>query len=98
MIYKDCILLNLWSILTLTTLKSAMIKAFAAEGFNYAWNEELVAGQTVPHLHLHMLPRKKGDSGIVDYEPRKFLYRPGERSDSPDQELIKVTELIKKNL
>jgi len=75
-----------------------MIKAFAAEGFNYAWNEELVAGQTVPHLHLHMLPRKKGDSGIVDYEPRKFLYRPGERSDSPDQELIKVTELIKKNL
>src|ERR1700758_1942258 len=25
-----------------------------AEGFNFAWNENLVAGQTVPHFHLHV--------------------------------------------
>lgn len=79
-------------------LKQAMIKAFNAEGFNYAWNEGKIAGQSVNHLHLHILPRKTGDSGIFEYEPRKFLYRPGERSVSPDQELIEVAKLIKDNL
>lgn len=79
-------------------LKQAMIKAFDAEGFNYAWNEGKIAGQSVNHLHLHMLPRKKGDSGIFEYEPRKFLYRPGERPDSPKQELVEVAKLIRINL
>ena len=79
-------------------LKKAMIIAFDAEGFNYAWNEGELAGQNVKHLHLHMLPRKKSDSGIIDYEPRKFLYRPGSREISIDQELMEVAELIKKYL
>src|SRR5689334_14119054 len=42
----------------LTQLKKAMKKALGAEGFNCAWNEEVMAGQSVPHLHLHLLPRK----------------------------------------
>ena len=73
-------------------------KLFGAEGFNYAWNEGKVAGQSVPHFHLHMLPRKTGDTGITEYEPRKFLYRPGERETTPEKELQEVAELIKKNL
>src|SRR5262245_21618360 len=58
-------------------LTKAHKKIFKAQGFNYAWNENKVAGQSVPHFHLHVLPRKKGDEGITKYEPRKFLYRPG---------------------
>lgn len=73
-------------------------KAFGAQGFNYAWNEGKLAGQNIPHFHLHMLPRTKGDTGIVKYEPRKFLYRPGNREPSPEKELLKVVEVIKKNL
>jgi diadenosine tetraphosphate (Ap4A) HIT family hydrolase len=79
-------------------LKLALIKTFDAEGFNFAWNESVVAGQKVPHFHLHMLPRKQGDTGIVGYEPRKFLYRPGSREDSPEEELKAISEKIKKNL
>ncbi len=74
----------------------ALEKAFNAEGFNYAWNENGVAGQSIPHFHLHVLPRKAGDEGITEYEPRKFLYRPGSRENSPEKELIEVAELIKK--
>ncbi len=73
-------------------------KVFQAEGFNYAWNEHEVAGQTVPHFHLHMLPRKKGDTGITDYEPRKFLYRSGSREPSPEQELQAVSRLMRSAL
>ena len=53
----------------------ALKKAFGAEGFNFAWNEGENAGLTVPHFHLHIVPRKSGDAGILQYEPRVFLYR-----------------------
>ena len=32
-----------------------------AEGFNIGVNEGEVAGQTVPHLHIHVIPRYQGD-------------------------------------
>ncbi|MES3032323.1 MAG: HIT family protein [Patescibacteria group bacterium] len=76
----------------------ALKKSFNAEGFNYAWNENEVAGQSIPHFHLHVLPRKKGDEGITEYEPRKFLYRPGSRETTPEKELQEVAEIIKNNL
>jgi histidine triad (HIT) family protein len=79
-------------------LKKTFKKVFGAEGFNYAWNEGELAGQAVPHFHLHMLPRKQGDTGITEYDPRKFLYRPGSRETSPDEELNAVVKEIKKHL
>ena len=33
-----------------------------AEGFNLIMNNYEVAGQIVPHVHIHVLPRKKGDN------------------------------------
>ena len=80
------------------TLRPALEKVFGAEGFNFAWNEGELAEQSVPHVHLHMLPRKTGDSGITKYEPRDFLYRPGSREVSPEAELAKVVTLIQKGL
>ncbi|MBP6858255.1 MAG: HIT family protein [Candidatus Pacebacteria bacterium] len=74
---------------------TSLTKVFGAEGFNYAWNEGKLAGQSVPHFHLHVLPRKTGDTGILHYEPRQFLYRPGEREATPEAELLKVAELIR---
>lgn len=80
-------------------LKKALKLTFAAEGFNYAWNEEPVGGQSVPHLHLHMLPRKAGDTGVLTYEPREFLYRPGPRTEAtPEEELAEVAKLIRSSL
>ncbi|MEA2715168.1 MAG: adenylyltransferase, partial [Candidatus Parcubacteria bacterium] len=82
----------------ISILAKALEQAFQAEGFNYAWNEGELAGQSVPHLHVHVLPRKKGDSGITRYEPRDFLYRPGSREISPDNELLAVAESVRKHL
>jgi diadenosine tetraphosphate (Ap4A) HIT family hydrolase len=66
-----------------------------AEGFNFAWNEGEMAGQSVPHFHLHILPRKNGDAGITQYEPRLFLYRPGIRPTSPQEELTSLAKLLR---
>lgn len=32
------------------------------DGFNIGINDGAAAGQTVPHLHLHLIPRYEGDS------------------------------------
>lgn len=73
-------------------------KVFGAEGYHFAWNEGVAACQNVPHFHMHMVPRKKGDGGITEAEPRKFLYRPGSRENSPEAELRKVAEMIRSAL
>ncbi len=74
-------------------------KSFGAEGFNFSWNDGVYAGQTVDHFHLHVIPRTKGDTGIYQYEPRKFLYRPStERPKKPEKELVEITNIIKNNL
>lgn len=33
------------------------------EGYNIGWNDGESAGQVVPHLHIHILPRWQGDGG-----------------------------------
>jgi diadenosine tetraphosphate (Ap4A) HIT family hydrolase len=73
----------------------ALKKAFDVEGFNFAWNIGENAGQSVPHFHLHVVPRKTGDTGILEYEPRVFLYRPGSRALSPPEELQQTAVLIR---
>lgn len=79
-------------------LAPVLRKLFGAEGFHFAWNENKAACQNVPHFHLHVVPRKTGDEGITEAEPRKFLYRPGSRKDSPEAELAAVAKLIKNEL
>jgi histidine triad (HIT) family protein len=33
------------------------------DGFNVGWNHNTAAGQVVPHLHVHIMPRYNGDGG-----------------------------------
>lgn len=44
------------------------------DGFNLLQNNEEVAGQTVFHFHLHLIPRYKGDKNddILRYTPLKL--------------------------
>lgn len=49
---------------------AAQMKAFGYDGFNLVQNNGEAAGQSVFHLHLHVIPRKK-DDGVLD------LWKPG---------------------
>lgn len=80
-------------------IKVSLKKGFNAEGFNHAWNENRVGGQSVPHFHLHLLPRTSEDEVKYGYEPRQFLYRSvANRELSQEEELKQVAEDIRKNL
>ncbi len=41
--------------------KQKLDTEFAPSGYNIGVNDGTVAGQTVPHLHLHLIPRYEGD-------------------------------------
>ena len=71
---------------------------FGAEGFNCVWNQEKLAGQSVPHFHLHIIPRKEGDTGLLGYDPRSMLYRTGDREPTSEAELRGVRDRIRSAL
>ena len=73
-------------------------KLYGAEGFNCVWNQEKLAGQSIPHFHLHIIGRKEGDTGLLGYDPRSMLYRTGDREPTSESELIKIVDEMKRML
>lgn len=53
----------------------AVEKALDADGSNIGLNNKEAAGQEVPHVHIHIIPRKEGDGGsaiqsIIQQNPK----------------------------
>jgi len=43
------------------TVKRVLMEKFNPDGFNIGINVNKEAGQTIPHVHIHLIPRFKGD-------------------------------------
>ena len=59
--------------------KEALDEEFSPDGYNIGINDGEAAGQTVMHLHLHLIPRYKGDTddprgGVRWIFPEKAKY------------------------
>lgn len=54
-----------------TKIGSALKKGLGAGGFHVVQNNGALAGQTVFHLHLHVIPRYEDGSAMVAWEPGK---------------------------
>ena len=65
----------------LDSAKFALDAAFHPDGYNVGINDGQAAGQTVPHVHLHLIPRYTEDSedprgGVRWIFPQKAKYWP----------------------
>ena len=51
--------------LMISTKKTAKLieQKLNCAGFNIGWNHNTAAGQVVPHLHIHIMPRYNNDNG-----------------------------------
>jgi diadenosine tetraphosphate (Ap4A) HIT family hydrolase len=65
----------------LNAVKDIIIEKFHPDGFNIGINVQEAAGQTISHVHIHLIPRYKGDvleprGGVrsVIPEKRDYLY------------------------
>ena len=82
-------------------ITSVLKTFFNCDGFDWTIQDGVSAGQTVPHLHLHIIPRKpldlfgsnewyskipQSEAGILDSENRARLN---------DQEYDEITERLK---
>lgn len=67
-------------------IASALQKTYGCDGVNVLQNNGEAAGQTVFHLHVHVVPRYYGD-GV------QIMWKPG---DTPN--LDEVADEIKKNI
>lgn len=65
-------------------MANKMSTKLSADGFNIVQNNNEVAGQTVFHFHIHLIPRYEGDGQVIGW-------RPGESSP---EELAKIRELL----
>jgi len=45
----------------LEDVQKFLVREYQPDGFNIGINDGVAAGQTVPHLHIHIIPRYKGD-------------------------------------
>lgn len=66
----------------LAQAKAQLDKELAPDGYNIGINDGAAAGQTVPHLHMHLIPRFKGDrddprGGVRWIMPEKADYWSG---------------------
>ena len=46
----------------------AMKETLGCEGLNIVQNNGEIAGQTVFHFHMHLIPRKAGDQAVPEWE------------------------------
>ncbi len=50
----------------------AQMAALGAKGVNIVTNDGLLAGQTVPHLHFHIIPQYPDDQHVWNWEPHPY--------------------------
>lgn len=50
----------------------AIKEAFGCDGINILQNNGEAAGQTVFHLHIHVIPRWNGDTVQFEYDKKEF--------------------------
>ncbi len=67
---------------------AAVMIAINAEGFNVLQSNHKAAGQVIPHVHFHIIPRKEGDNLSFSWEQGK----------AGQMELQEYQKLIKSNL
>ena len=56
-----------------TVVARAIKEETGCDGLNVLQNNGEVAGQTVHHFHLHLIPRFKDDEVVIKWEPKETV-------------------------
>jgi histidine triad (HIT) family protein len=71
----------------------AVMEVFATSGYLLLQKNGFEAGQTVPHVHFHYIPKKAGNNSTLEFLSKMFLANYS-RPISPD-EMREVVEKLK---
>ena len=76
------------TILAVKKVASAVQKAVKSDGVNVLQNNNRAAGQLIPHIHFHVIPRFEGDGINFSYRSEKYA----------EGELAELLSKIKSNI
>ena len=71
-------------------LANALVKTLGCDGVNMLQNTGEAAGQTVMHLHIHLIPRYENDGIVIPWE--KLTYAEGEAEELAQRIKSKIAE------
>ena len=71
-----------------TVVARSLKKELNCEGMNIVQNNGIIAGQTVFHFHLHLIPRYTGDTVNVGWQP----------GEANMEELAELAKKVRKNI
>lgn len=66
----------------------AVVRGLEAEGWNLLQNNHRCSGQAIPHVHMHVIPRRTGDGIKYRWEPK----------DYGEGEMQRIAEKVRKAL
>ena len=61
------------------SIAKSIVDATSADGFNLLQNNKKIAGQMIPHIHFHIIPRYPGDG--QDFSWKHVKYGEGEMEE-----------------
>jgi bis(5'-adenosyl)-triphosphatase len=79
-----------------------LLKAFHTDAFDLSVQEKPEAGQTIEHLHLHIVPRikydlpKPGDWYTIIHKSDQMIIDSDNRTRLSDTEVLKIVEMLRK--
>lgn len=68
------------------------------QDINWIINDGRAAGQSVPHVHLHLIPRKRGDRGLIIWRFARHALLPRQSRRTAPEILQRDAGLIRKHL
>lgn len=71
-----------------TEVARALKQELGCDGLNIVQNNGAAAGQTVNHVHLHLIPRFEGDDVSIGWNPKQ----------SEGQELAQLAKALRKRI
>ena len=69
-------------------MASVLTEVFECDGFNIIQNNNICGGQTVFHLHIHLIPRYEGEEVILKWNPGP------QDKEKLEAALLKIKELV----
>lgn len=77
-------------------IAQAQIEALGAQGVNVLQNNGEAAGQAVPHVHIHIIPRFKDDKVVLNWAPVEI--KPEQTNEVQKRLMEKARELAIKEI
>jgi len=72
-----------------------IVRTYGAEGYDWTVQQSEIAGQSVPHLHLHVIPRKPNDLDKDWHDELEESHKDGQRRRLTQDQMVDIARRLR---